>query len=67
LPASENDKAIVRAILALGENLDLSIVAEGIENEDQRSLLINEGCRFGQGFHLYRPVTTDQLRVALAR
>ena len=67
LPASENDKAIVRAILALGENLDLSIVAEGIENEDQRSLLINEGCRFGQGFHLYQPVTTDQLRVALAR
>lgn len=66
LSASENDKAIVRAIVALGENLDLSIIAEGIENEEQRSLLIHEGCQFGQGFHLYHPVTKNQLLVALA-
>ncbi|PTW50629.1 diguanylate cyclase (GGDEF)-like protein [Rhodovulum kholense] len=42
--------SIVRAMLALAESLQLTTVAEGIENEDQLAWLAQNGCGFGQGF-----------------
>ncbi|MBT9383011.1 EAL domain-containing protein [Pseudooceanicola sp. CBS1P-1] len=47
--------AIIRAILALGHGLGLSVLAEGIESEDQLNILEVEGCTEGQGFLLGRP------------
>ncbi|MFC3076220.1 EAL domain-containing protein [Shinella pollutisoli] len=48
-------KAIVRAVLALGKSLDIPILAEGIETDQQRAILQEEGCDEGQGFLLGRP------------
>lgn len=42
--------AVVRAILALAETLSLQVIAEGIETELQRDLLLKLGCECGQGF-----------------
>jgi EAL domain-containing protein (putative c-di-GMP-specific phosphodiesterase class I) len=42
--------AITRAILGLGRDLGIPIVAEGIEHEDQLSLLIEHGCAYAQGY-----------------
>lgn len=53
-----NDKnvKIVQTIVALAQNLGLSIVAEGVENEKQLELLRLLGCDFGQGYYFSPPV-----------
>lgn len=43
-------------ILSLGRHLGLTTVAEGIEREDQRELLVELGCNLGQGYLLSRPL-----------
>jgi diguanylate cyclase (GGDEF)-like protein len=50
------DRGIVRAILAIAESAGMSVVAEGIETEEQRQVLIELGCRQGQGFLFARPM-----------
>ncbi|HSP20688.1 MAG TPA: EAL domain-containing protein [Planococcus sp. (in: firmicutes)] len=52
--------AIVRTIIQLADNLQMTAVAEGIETEEQRKLLIDLGCRVGQGYYFYRPMSRDQ-------
>lgn len=54
-------KAIVRAVLALGKSLDIPVLAEGIETDDQMSILLAEGCDEGQGYLLGRPVPIGDL------
>ena len=51
---------IVKAITTLADALDMKIVAEGIEDIDQRHLLTELGCQFGQGYLFGRPMTEDQ-------
>lgn len=48
------DEAVAHAVLRLGNILNKSVIAEGIEDERQRSRLAALGCRFGQG-HLFSP------------
>lgn len=47
--------AIVGAVLSLAERLKLEVVAEGIETEEQRAMLLRLGCTVGQGYLLGRP------------
>ncbi len=61
-----DDQAIVRSIIALAKALDLEVVAEGVESQAQRELLIELGCHQAQGF-LFSPAlpaieTTQLLR-----
>ncbi len=48
--ADDQGEAIVRAIQALADSLNMQVIAEGIETEEQRHALRRIGCRFGQGF-----------------
>lgn len=52
--------AIVRAVIGLGHGLDISIVAEGVETEEQLSFLANEGCDGVQGYFIGRPAPIEQ-------
>ncbi|KQT49681.1 hypothetical protein ASG47_05040 [Devosia sp. Leaf420] len=52
---SEQSKAIVRAILALGRSLSVPVLAEGVETIEQLNVLRHEGCNEAQGFFLGRP------------
>ncbi len=52
---SPQARAIIRAVLALGKSLDISVLAEGVETEAQLKLLEAEGCREAQGYLLGRP------------
>lgn len=56
LAVSEEDAAVVKAILYLAQSFDLSVIAEGIETEQQASLLQELGCQFGQGFLYAKPL-----------
>lgn len=47
---------VLGAIVTLGHDLDMDIVAEGIENEEAAHALADLGCEFGQGFHFSHPI-----------
>ncbi len=53
--------AVIRAIVALAESLDVEVIGEGIETPEQRDALIEMGCAFGQGFLFSRPAPIDQI------
>ncbi|WP_438463087.1 EAL domain-containing protein [Marinomonas sp. PE14-40] len=55
------DSAIVNAIISLGSNMSLTLIAEGIETEQQKQSLIQQGCHLGQGYHLSYPILPDEL------
>ena len=56
LENSAEDRAIVAAIAALSDSLQLSVVAEGVETEGQYELLRKQGCQFAQGYLFSKPV-----------
>jgi EAL domain-containing protein (putative c-di-GMP-specific phosphodiesterase class I) len=64
--ASEKDEAIVRSIIAMGRNLQLDIVAEGVETTLQADLLKAEGCHTLQGFLFSKPLSADAFERYLA-
>jgi diguanylate cyclase (GGDEF)-like protein len=59
--------AIVRSIVDLGHNLQLRVVAEGVESEEILDALRETGCDVAQGFLLARPMTADKIVQWLAR
>ena len=61
LRADSKNAAIVRSTVALGANLGLTVVAEGVETPDQIALLRQFGCNQAQGFGLARPMPADQM------
>jgi diguanylate cyclase (GGDEF)-like protein/PAS domain S-box-containing protein len=58
-------KAVARAIIMMGDSLNLKTIAEGIERPEQIAALQNLGCEAGQGFHFARPLTTDDMEAWL--
>src|SRR5690606_22572996 len=56
---NEIDRGIVRAVMAIAESLHLGIIAEGIETEEQLAVLMQLGCRMGQGHLLSRPIDSE--------
>lgn len=61
IPGNTNDAAIVQAIIAMGHSLGLTIIAEGVETEEQLVFLSNLGCDAYQGFLLSKPMPIKAL------
>ncbi len=59
------DATIVRSTIDLGHNLNLKVVAEGIENEASWQLLSQMGCDIGQGYFMAKPMPVDDFEVWL--
>jgi diguanylate cyclase (GGDEF)-like protein len=53
------DTALACTILDLGANLGLQVVAEGIERDEQATVLRELGCEMGQGYHYARPLSAE--------
>lgn len=56
IATDQDSAAIVKAIISLGRNLNLTVLAEGIETEDQFQFLLANGCDEGQGYLMSKPV-----------
>jgi EAL domain-containing protein (putative c-di-GMP-specific phosphodiesterase class I) len=61
LGTNDEDDAIVRSTIDLAHNLNLLVVAEGVESEEILSRLAALGCDMAQGYCLSRPVPADEL------
>jgi diguanylate cyclase (GGDEF)-like protein len=62
-----DDAAIVGSIIDLARRLGLRVVAEGVEDEETRRMLLECGCEVGQGWHFARPMPADAFATWLAR
>jgi EAL domain-containing protein (putative c-di-GMP-specific phosphodiesterase class I) len=60
LAKDADSAAIVRAVIQLGHTLQLSVIAEGVENDAQLAFLRNYGCDEVQGYLFSRPVPANE-------
>ena len=67
LDRNAQSAAIVRAVLALGHNLELTTVAEGVETPEQLTILRNEGCDEIQGYLIGRPQPIEEYAALVGR
>ena len=59
ISSDPGDLAIVKTIIAMAGSLGLDVIAEGVETEEQRRMLLECGCRHYQGYLLGRPRPVD--------
>ena len=64
---SERGAAVVRAIVTMAHNLDMRVVAEGIEEAQQLAVLGDMACDFGQGYFMSRPLPADDALALLGQ
>ncbi|POF86626.1 bifunctional diguanylate cyclase/phosphodiesterase [Pseudomonas putida] len=67
LPDDPHDAAITRAIIALGRSMQLTIIAEGVENQAQQHFLAAEGCEQIQGYIVSLPLPPEEFAAGFLR
>lgn len=60
LGIDSNDEIIVKTIISMAHSLGLSVIAEGVENEQQQQYLMSQGCNNFQGYLFSKPLPIDQ-------
>ncbi|MDA9912975.1 EAL domain-containing protein [Candidatus Nanopelagicales bacterium] len=60
LPGSAGDTAVLTTIIALGKQLNLEVLAEGVQTPDQSRALLQESCELAPGFDFARPLEAPQ-------
>ncbi|MCA1748337.1 MAG: EAL domain-containing protein, partial [Sphingomonadales bacterium] len=60
------DRVVVSGVIEMARSLDLTVIAEGVETQDQLALLAEEGCDFYQGYLCSPPVDESELMELLA-
>jgi EAL domain-containing protein (putative c-di-GMP-specific phosphodiesterase class I) len=60
LASDESDLVITRTIIAMAKSLGLQVIAEGVETQEQMTLLAQEGCEQFQGYLFSKPIPFDE-------
>jgi EAL domain-containing protein (putative c-di-GMP-specific phosphodiesterase class I) len=60
LEKNAEDRAITEAIISMGKTLSLTVVAEGVETEEQQNFLVDHACDAMQGYYFSKPIDRDQ-------
>ena len=63
---NSDDRAITEAVINIGRNLGLVVIAEGVETQAQLRLLEKLGCDLAQGYDIGRPMGADDLAIWIA-
>ena len=66
IPEDEDDMAITKAIIALAQSLNLTLIAEGVETPQQRDFITEHGCELIQGYFYHKPLDADEMQKVLA-
>lgn len=61
LPIDEKSVQIVNTMIQIGKNLDSTIVAEGVETLEQLDFLLENECKYAQGYYFSRPVSSEEI------
>jgi EAL domain-containing protein (putative c-di-GMP-specific phosphodiesterase class I) len=61
MTVDKDDAVIVRSIIDLGHNLGLKVVAEGVENQETRRMLVTLNCDAAQGYYISKPLPAAEL------
>jgi EAL domain-containing protein (putative c-di-GMP-specific phosphodiesterase class I) len=64
---NSNDAAIIRTIIALGDSLEMEVIAEGVETEQQREFLAAHGCHNYQGYLFSKPLPVKEFEQLLRK
>ncbi len=63
----ERQAALVDTIITMAKNLDMNIIAEGLETRDQLEFLLSHGCSEFQGYYFSRPISEEDYMTLLER
>ena len=61
LTSDDNDVPLVQAMITMASSLGMNTIAEGIEDEATRQMLLEMGCDFGQGYHWSKPLSAGEI------
>ena len=61
----DKGRNIVSSVIAMANQIDLPVIAEGVENLEQSEMLSALGCGFAQGYYFYRPMSINQYEILL--
>jgi len=67
LPDDDEDAAITKAVIALAKSLNLKLIAEGVETQEQRDFIVENGCHNIQGYFYSKPIPADEMRAFLTK
>lgn len=67
IPQNMEDRAITEAIIAMGKTLSLTVIAEGVETEEQETFLREHACDQSQGFLFSRPIPPEKFSDLMRR
>jgi len=65
LPHDDEDVVISKTIIALSRNMGLSVIAEGVESQQQKDFLLQNGCHYLQGYYYSKPMPASDIELRL--
>jgi len=66
LPDDDEDVVISKTIISLSKNMGLSVIAEGVETQQQKDFLLQNGCHYMQGYYYSKPILASEIEKQLA-
>ena len=67
LDKKDENKALIKAIIAMANSLNLQTVAEGVETQEQKDFLQKYNCKYYQGYYYSKPLNKEEFMILLEK